>query len=92
MVTVISARGSPILIPLAHDARLQDGKLVCFDAEGRRLLTFDPVDVTAYAIERPGWDTLWLMGGPGLALTASEPPRSSGPQWRFPARLRFTYR
>ena len=91
MVTVITATGSPILIPLAHDARLQNGKLVCLDAVGQRLVTFDPLDVTAYAIETPGLEPQWVMGGPGLAMTV-EPAMVRGPLRRLPGRLRFTYR
>jgi len=90
MVTVITATGNPILIPLAHDAHLENGRLVCVDAAGQRLLTFDPIDITAYAVERPGWDTEWVLGGPGLAMHAQEPPRSNSLLWRLPARLRST--
>jgi hypothetical protein len=90
MVTVITATGNPIIIPLAQDARVENGRLVCLDAAGQRLLTFDPMDVTAYAVEQPGWDTEWVLGGPGLAMQGHQPPRSTGLLSRLPSRLRST--
>ena len=92
MVTIITATGSPILISLAHNVRLQDGQLVCLDATGRRLLSFDALDVAAFAVEAPGVEPEWVMGGPGLLSAAREPPPGNGTIWRLPARLRFTYR
>lgn len=70
---------------------MQDGRLVCLDAAGHRLLSFDPLDVKAYAVEVEGTDAVWIMGGIDLVMSEHEPV--PGPaSWRIPERLRFTYR
>jgi len=91
MVTIITATGSPILLPFAHDARMQAGQLVCVDAAGERLLAFDPIDVMAYAVESHERVPQWIMGGPALGQTIQEAPVSK-PIWRLAGLLRFTYR
>ena len=92
MVTVITASGSPIILPLAHDVSMRNGRLVCVDTAGERVLSFDPLDVTAYAVEKETEDTVWVMGGLNLLQAEHQGSESSRPLWRLPARLRFTYR
>ena len=83
--------GNALLIDQAQDACLLDGRLVCLDGAGARLLSFDPADVTAYAVELPGREAEWVMGGPGLAVTGVAGRRSK-PVSRLPGLLRLNYR
>ncbi len=82
------------MLTSAFDARLENRLLVCFDAAGERLLSFDPLDVIAYAIEAPGKEPEWIMGGPPLAQSAENlanaeaAARKKRSQWRLPGLMR----
>jgi hypothetical protein len=91
MVTIITATGSPILISAAQDVRIENRSLVCVDAGGQRLLSFDPLDVMAYAVEAPGVECEWVMGGLGLLASRAERPKTGLPR-RLTGLLRPTYR
>jgi hypothetical protein len=82
MVTIITTSGSPIMISSAEDARVLDGHLVCLNSDGQRLLSFDPCDVVAFAVEIPGQRSEWIMGGQTLADAGKNPERREWLPWR----------
>ncbi len=79
------------MLPEAEAACVLDGHLVCFDAEGNRLLSFDPMDIVAYAVDAGRGEPQWIMGGPGLLQPAATMETKKRPPWRSLA-LRPTFR
>jgi hypothetical protein len=89
VVTIITANGHPVMLSEAQDARIIDGLLVCLDAGSDRILSFDPLDVLAYAVDDGRDEPVWIMANPELAQPESAPPEAKKRlPWRLPSVLR----